>query len=116
MIIRTQPEGAFVSVDRQPIGYSPVSFPFTYYGTRDIQIEKDGYKSVQVQQEVEAPWYGKFPVSFLTENFWPRELRDQRVLDFQLEPRTQVNESLLLERANTLRSNVRNGTVTAPVQ
>lgn len=116
MIVRTQPEGAFVTIDRQPIGYSPVSVPFTYYGTRDIQIEKDGFKTVKVQQDVDAPWYGKFPVSFLTENFSPREIRDQRILDFQLEPRTQANENMLLERASTLRSNVQRGTVTAPVQ
>ena len=114
MIVRTQPEGAFVTIDRQPVGYSPVSVPFTYYGTRDIQIEKDGFKTVKVQQDVAAPWYGKFPASFVTENFWPREIRDQRVLDFQLEPRTQVNSNQLLDRASTLRSNVQRGTVPLP--
>ncbi len=112
--VRTEPEGAFVTVDGTPVGYSPVSFAYTYYGDRELQIEKDGYKTVNVMQQVRSPWYLKPPFSFVTENFWPREIRDQRVFDFQLEPKTQVNESFLLQRANNLRANVRQGTVTAP--
>lgn len=112
--VRTEPEGAFVTVDNKPIGYSPVSFAYTYYGDRELQIEKDGYKTVNVLQQVRSPWYLKPPFSFVTENFWPTEIRDQRVFDFQLEPKTRVNESFLLQRANTLRNNVRQGTVTVP--
>jgi hypothetical protein len=114
-IVRSEPEGALVSIDRQPIGYTPVSVPFTYYGTREFRLEKDGFKTVQVQQRVPAPLYATFPISFITENFWPREIRDQRVLDFQLEPKEQVAENVLLERANQLRDDINRGTVTAPL-
>ncbi|MDG1873379.1 MAG: PEGA domain-containing protein [Mariniblastus sp.] len=115
LIIRSQPEGAFVTIDRQPIGLTPLSVPYTYSGTREIQLEKDGYKTVKVQQRIDPTWYEKFPVSFVTENFWPREIRDERLLEFQLEPKTQVQENLLLDRANDLRYNVQRGTVTAPI-
>ena len=114
MVIRTQPEGAFVSIDRQPIGYSPVSVPWTYNGTREIQLEKDGYKTVKVQQHLPPTWYEAFPISFVTENFLPRELRDERVLDFQLEPREMVNEDQLINRANQLRGGMNNGTLSTP--
>lgn len=116
LIVRSQPEGAFVKIDGQQIGHTPVSVPFTYYGTRDIQLEKDGFKTVKVQERVRAPWYAQFPVSFFSENFSPREIRDERLLEFQLEPKSEVQENLLLDRANGLRGDVQRGTVTAPLQ
>ena len=116
LLVRSQPEGALVTIDRQVIGHTPVSVPFTYYGTREIQLERDGYKTIAVQQKIKAPWYGLFPISLLTENFWPREIRDSRVLDFQLTPKEQVQENYLLDRAQEMRTNVRQGTVTAPIR
>ena len=115
LIVRSQPEGAFVTIDRQQIGRTPLSVPYTYSGTREVQLEKDGFKTIKVQQRIDPTWYEKFPVSFITENFWPRELRDERLLEFQMEPKTQVQENLLLERANDLRFNVQRGTITAPI-
>ncbi len=115
-IIRSQPEGAFVTIDRQPIGTTPLSVPWTYNGTREFQLEKDGYKTIKVQQRFEPKWFETFPVSLVTENFWPREIRDERVMDFQMEPKTQVQENLLLDRANDLRMNVQRGTITTPIQ
>ena len=116
LIVKTQPEGAFVSVGNQPVGYTPLSVPFTYYGTRDFKIEKDGYQTINTQQRIRTPWYLTFPVSFFTENFSPREIRDERVFDFQLQPKTMTDENELIGRANDLRLNVERGTVAAPVR
>jgi hypothetical protein len=115
-LIRSQPEGALATIDHQTIGLTPVSVPFTYYGTREIQLEKDGYKTVKVKQRFRPPWYGTFPVSLITENFWPRELRDQRDLEFQLERKEQVFETQLLDRASQLRNDVTQGTVRGPIK
>lgn len=114
--VRSQPEGAFVSIDNQPIGPTPLSAPYTYSGTRQIRLEKDGFKTVEVEQRIRPAWFDTFPISLVTNNFWPYELRDERVLDFQLEPRSQANENLLLDRANQLRGDVSRGTVTAPLR
>lgn len=111
-IIRSQPEGAAVTIDRQPVGLTPLSVPFTYNGTREIQLEKNGYQTIKVQERFRPKWFERFPISFLTENFWPRELRDERLLEFQMQPKTQVPESLLLDRANGLRYNIQSGTLT----
>ena len=110
-IVRSQPEGALVTIDRQSVGRTPLSVPFTYNGTREIQVEKDGFKTINVQQQFKPTWYERFPVSFVTENFWPREIRDHRLVEFQMEPKTQVQENLLLERASEMRGNVQRGTV-----
>lgn len=114
--IRSHPEGALVSVDRQPVGNTPLSVPFTYYGTREIQLEKDGYKTVRVEQNIKPPWYERFPVSFFTNHFAGREIRDERLFDFQLQPKDPVNESILIDRANDLRMDIQRGTLTAPIQ
>ena len=115
MIIRSIPEGAFVMVDGQSVGSTPLSVPYTYSGTRDIKLERDGYKTINVQQRFDPQWYQTFPVSLISENFAGREIRDERVLDFTMEPTSQVQEDRLLERANDLRLNVDRGTITSPL-
>lgn len=115
MLIRSQPEGAMVTIDRQAIGQTPVSVPFTYYGTREIQLEKDGYQTIQVRQRLRPPWYEVFPLSFFSNHLALREVRDVRRLDFELIPKVQVSEHQLIERANQLRTDVGRGTVTAPI-
>lgn len=104
-----------VTIDRQAIGQTPVSVPFTYYGTREIQLEKDGYQTIQVRQRLRPPWYEVFPLSFFSNHFAMREIRDVRRLDFELLPKVQVSESQLIDRANQLRTDVGRGTVTSPV-
>ena len=113
--IRSQPEGALVSVDRQPVGSTPVSVPYTYHGTREIQLEKDGFKTVRVEQNIRPAWFDRFPVSLISNNFAFREIRDDRVFDFAMEPKEPVNESMLYDRANDMRRNIQRGTLTAPI-
>ena len=113
--IRSQPEGALVSVDRQPVGNTPLSVPFTYYGSREIQLEKDGYKTIRVEQNIKPPWFEKFPVSLISNNFAGREIRDERLFDFLMQPKDAVNESVLVDRANDLRNDIQRGTLTAPI-
>ena len=115
LTVHSQPEGALVSVDNQTIGYTPVSMPFTYYGTRDIRVEKDGYKTVKVKQRFLPPWYQIPPFDFFSDNFAFREIRDERQLDFQMEPAPRVSESQLIDRAEQLRGNVQRGTVPMPL-
>jgi hypothetical protein len=116
LVIRTQPEGAFATLDGHPLGYTPLAAAYTYGGSRDLQLELDGYKTVKSKVDLSDPWYLRPPFSFLTENFSPVEIRHQPVLDFQLDPKTRINEAYLMQRANTLRSNVQRGTVTAPAR
>jgi hypothetical protein len=114
MVVRSQPEGALVTIDKHVVGHTPVPVPFVYYGTREIQLEKEGFKTVKVKERIRPPWYEKVPFSFFSNNFAFREIRDERVLDFELEPRSQVEENLLLDRANDLRLNTQRGTLTSP--
>ncbi len=114
--IQTQPEGAMVLVDRQYVGHSPVSVPFTYYGTREVELQKDGYQTTRVKQRIRPPVYEMFPFSFFSENLGLRERRDVRVLDFVMEPKQPVMEHQLLDRGTQLRTDVHRGTVTGPIK
>lgn len=107
LTIRSNPPGALVYVDNYEIGTTPVSTDFTYYGTREIRLVKDGYQTVRVLQPIPAPWYEYFPIDFFSENVVPYEIRDQRALDFTLTPQNLVPTDDLLNRASALRQGSR---------
>ena len=96
MMVRTNPPGALLYVDDYPIGTTPCSTNFTYYGTRKIQLVKDGYETLTVMQTIPAPWYEYTPLDFVAENFVPGQIHDQRTLDYQLRPQVVVPTEQLL--------------------
>lgn len=103
MTIRSNPPGAMVYVDDYPIGTTPVSTDFIYYGTRKIRLVAPGYETLTVMQPMPAPWYQWFGIDFFTENLWPGEIRDERSFDFQMTAATQVPTEQLLGHAEQLR-------------
>ena len=111
MTIRTNPPGAAVYVDDYPIGTTPVSTSFVYYGTRKIRIVKDGYETLTVQRKISPPWYQYFPLDFVSENLVPTEIRDERMLDFTLSPQMIAPTDQLIGRAEQLRQSGRGGGV-----
>jgi hypothetical protein len=102
-----------VYVDDQQIGATPCSVSFTYYGTRKIQLIKDGFKTITVLEKISAPWYEIPPLDFFSENVYGGELRDERVVDFQMEPETIPPTNELMQRAEALRTSARAGPVLA---
>jgi len=101
--VRSNPPGALVYIDDYEIGTTPCSTDFTYYGTRKIRLVKDGYETLTVLQPVPTPWYQYPGIDFVSENLVPGEIRDERVLDFQLQPQVIVPTDILLGRAEELR-------------
>ncbi len=115
LTIRSNPPGARVYVDNYEIGTTPCSTAFTYYGTRQIRLVKDGYETLTVEQEIPAPGYQIPPFDFVSENLNPREIRDERTLTYDLRPQIIVPTGELLGRAEQLRSaNQMQGTMIAP--
>ena len=107
LTVRSNPPGALVFVDGQEIGRTPVSTPFIHYGTRNFRILKDGFETINVNQPIPAPWYQIPGVDFFAENVVPQEIRDERVVDFELIPKTIPPPSEVLIQADQLRSIVR---------
>jgi hypothetical protein len=109
MTIRSNPPGAVVYIDDQQIGTTPVSTSFTYYGTRKFRLVKSGFETLTTLQKIQPPWYQVPPLDFVSENLLGREFRDERILDFTLEPQRIVSTTELLNRANGLRNSQAQG-------
>jgi len=109
LTVRTSQPGAKVYVDRQPIGLTPVSDYFTYYGTRHIEIVKDGYKTESFLRTFRPPWYQWPGIDFFAESVWPFEVRDERILDVELTPEPVVAPESLLGSAEALRLQAQQG-------
>ncbi len=103
LTIRTDPPGAMAYVDGYPIGTTPISTDFIYYGTREIRLVKDGYETVVVKQRFWPPWYEIPPLDFISENLVPGEFRDHRTLEFRLQPQRITPPEQLVDRAERLR-------------
>ncbi|MBA61522.1 MAG: hypothetical protein CMJ76_04075 [Planctomycetaceae bacterium] len=112
--IKTTPPGALVYIDDQEIGVTPVSTSFTYYGTRKIQIVKDGYETVTVLREIKPPWYQIPGIDFVTENLITREFRDERLLQFKLVPLRIRTTEELIKRGQELKQRARQRVVAPP--
>lgn len=110
--VRTNPPGAVLYVDNQEIGVTPVGTDYTYYGTREIRLEKDGYEPVVQLHTFRTPWYQYPGLDFVSENLVPWEIRDQRELDFEMVPLRMIPPEELRSRAEQLRANAQAGFAT----
>jgi hypothetical protein len=104
LTIRSEPPGAAVMVDGVEVGYTPASIDYTYYGTREITLTKEGYQTLTTPLKLSTPWYELFPLEFITENFALTKINDRRDITYalmreNLEPTRNVED-----RANNLRS------------
>ena len=116
LTVKTNPGNALVYIDNELIGESPVTIPFTYYGTRKIMIERKDEDGVLTHErtitfeKIKAPAYEVFPLDFFSEILWPRELKDDHVLSYnlvELEPLSiKERQEKVLKNAEELRQRV----------
>ena len=104
LTIRSDPPGALVRLEGEDIGYTPVSIDYTYYGTREITLLKDGYETRTVMQPISAPWYQVLPFEFVSDNLALTKINDRRDITYTLQPQRMVPTQEVLDRANGLRS------------
>jgi len=103
MTIRTTPSGAMAYIDKQPIGLTPVSTNFTYYGTRSIELTLPGYRTEKFLRKISPPWYAIPPLDFFSETLWPFERRDERIIDVQLSGEPDVPKDALIASGEQLK-------------
>ena len=104
LVITSEPAGASVTLNDTPVGRTPVSIAFTYYGVYDVLLTKDGYEPLRTRADASAPVY-EYPPFDLAANALPTGVRTTRRWHFTLSPSlesTQTPEELeqgLIERA-----------------
>ena len=112
LMVRSNPPGASVYIDKQFIGTTPAATSFVYYGTREIEVIADGYRTEKVLRTISPPWYQIPPIDFVSETLWPREVRDERIIDITLTPNQPVASEVLQARADNLRLQAAQGIAT----
>lgn len=109
MTVRSDPPGALVMVDGEEMGYTPCSFDFLYYGTREITLMMPGYETLTTLQKVPAPWYQYPGIEFLADNFSPVKITNRHEFFYTLQPQVMVPRGELLDRAKLNRSEAQSG-------
>ena len=97
--IRSEPDGAEVFLDGVKVGETPCEVRYTWYGTRDLVLEKRGYREIREKVSLAGPWW-QFPVlDFITDVLIPFTITDRRDLTYTLERAPTTREELLEVRA-----------------
>ncbi len=103
-IVESTPPGAKVYVNNQPVGFSPVDVPYTYYGKYNITLEKEGFQTETFQWRLNTPWYAYPPFDFATEHLYPGKVQDIRRETFELKPVAPANLEEIQLNAEELRA------------
>lgn len=109
MTVCSDPPGALLLVEGREVGYTPVSLDFTYYGTRELTLVKDGYETLKVMQPVPAPWYQAPVVEFFSDNLLLHHKTDRHMFRYAMQPARIVPNDELLQRGEMLRGESRLG-------
>lgn len=112
--ITTQPSGATVILNDEEVGRSPADVRFTWYGTYDVIIRKEGYKTLHTPQKIDPPVYQWPVIDIFTELLIPAKWHDVRTWHFDLEPQPLPQREELLERATQFRQEAQEGSAAKP--
>ena len=109
LMVQSNPPGAMVLVEGKEAGYTPTGIDFTYYGTRELTLIKDGYETKTQLVPVRAPWYQWPVIEFFSDNLLLGRVTDRRDVQFELEPKRMVPNQELLNRGQSLRNEAQIG-------
>jgi hypothetical protein len=103
MVINSDPPGALVIHNGQPLGAAPADDHFVYYGNHHFTLIKPGFETLHVDQKIAPVWYQYFPLDLFSEIFVPLQLEDVRRYTFQMRPLVQIRPEDVSNRAAILR-------------
>lgn len=104
LLIESDPPGALVYLNDEEVGRTPVTVPFTWYGTYDVRLEMAGYRTLHTEHELEQPWW-EHPGPDLFAEMVP-DKRVERRWSFALSratPADEVDTDTLLDHAAQMR-------------
>lgn len=113
--INSEPPGALVFLNDEEVGRAPVKVNFTWYGDYDIILRHKGYKTLQTNRRIEAPWYQWPGIDLVTECLIPMTIHDDRDFGtFTLEKSQKPTKTELIQRAEDMRAMAVGGNATPP--
>jgi hypothetical protein len=81
--VTSDPPGALVYLNDQEVGRTPLEKDFTWYGTYDAVVRKDGYDTLKTRSKVIAPWW-QWPPFDLVAELLPLRLHNEKNLHYTL--------------------------------
>jgi len=102
--ITSEPPGALVWVNHREVGRTPIEIDFTYYGTYDVQLAREGHEPVLTSADASPPVWDIIGLDFVFD-VAPFESHSKVEWHFDLEERDGDLDALV-ERARELRSRV----------
>jgi hypothetical protein len=104
--ITSNPPGALVHLNDEEVGRTPVTVPFTFYGTYDVRMRADGYRPLWTKHKTDMPWW-ELPGPDLVAEVIPGNKSEQN-WHFVLEPNVEgAAEGPVIDRALQLRAMLR---------
>ncbi len=102
-VVTSDPPGAMVLRNGVPIGATPVDDHFVYYGNYHFTLIKDGYETLQVEQDIPTPFYEYPLVDFVSEALVPFHIHDVHEFNYQLKEAQPTSKEDLIKRGQNLR-------------
>ena len=72
------------------MGTTPYGTEFLSYGTRRLELRREGYVRQVQELDVWRPWWQSFPIAVFADVIWPFEILDERRFEFTLTPLDEV--------------------------
>jgi hypothetical protein len=111
MTITSDPPGATVTVNDVEVGRTPVTASFVYFGTYQVELEREGYEPVRAKAKASTPVYEYPPIDLVVSAF-PANITSNVKFHYVLEPENakrqteQESDAALVQRAHELRKQV----------
>ena len=105
--IDSEPEGARCWLNDNEVGLTPVTVPFTWYGTYRVRLEKPGYEPLEAEAPVRAPWFQWIPFDLAFETVVPGTHSDAHAFRYRLTEARPTDPAALRQRAEAMRRGAR---------
>jgi len=109
--VESDPPGALVWLNDNQVGRTPATTEFTWYGVYRVRLERPGYETLTVYEQVSAPPYEWVGPDLLFETIIPGTRRDHhRFGPYALTQAKPSDPDALLGRAREFRQEAIRGT------
>jgi hypothetical protein len=111
LTVKSDPPGALVYLNGVEVGRTPMTRDFTWYGTYDVVLRKEGYETLKTEGKVIAPWWQWVPIDLFAEAL---PLRDRHELSYRMRPyaAATVDPQQMLSRAEGMQKQLRSSRYT----
>ena len=99
--ITSDPAGALVILNDREVGRTPVEVDFTYYGTYDVRLHKEGFEPFAGSAEAAPPAWDTIPLDLASELI-PADLHARVAWHFMMAPSQICSLMILLISSSML--------------